>query len=79
MLPLGLPWPGRKDALDPIRYREHFLALGPGWAAAAGTSDAITDSAHWSEWDYPGAWVQPKRIESYVGRTLTLWCVTPIR
>ena len=69
----GLAWPQNKDAFDRILDPGRVAVSDPLQLADAGISYIITDSACDEEWSYGDARVQPERIESYPGGTLTLW------
>lgn len=71
----GLAWPERKDQFDQLLDPDRVAISDPAQVAAAGVSYVITDSACEGEWSYQDARIQPERIETYPGGTLTLWRV----
>jgi hypothetical protein len=74
----GLAWPEKKDQIYLLLDPGRVAVSDPAQLAAAGVTRVITDSACEGEWAYQDARVQPERIETYPGGTLTLWRVAPV-
>ena len=74
----GLAWPEQKDAIDQLLDPVRVAVSDPAQVAAAGVTYVITDSACEGEWAYQDARIQPERIETYPGGTLTLWRVSGV-
>ncbi len=73
----GLAWPDKRQELDRLLDLGSKTVLDPSQVATAGITSIITDSGCTEDWSFQDARIQPERIESYSGGTLTLWRVAP--